>query len=182
MHAHTLRPWLAGFVLAAAITLSPQPGWTQEPAARAEDVATIDAILDALYDVISGPVGVERDWDRMRSLFVPGARLVPTGRTPDGAYQHAVLSVEDYITRAGPQLERLGFREHEIARVLERFGNIAHVFSTYEGFVESSPEPFVRGINSIQLWNDGTRWWIITIFWEPENPDNPLPPRYLPGG
>jgi hypothetical protein len=154
----------------------------ERPAPRPDDVASIDAILTALYDVISGPVGQQRDWDRFRSLFLPGAMLVPTQRAADGRFVHRTMTPEDYAEMSGPSLTQTGFREHEIARVEERYGNIAHAFSTYEAFRGDETESFMRGINSIQLWNDGSRWWILSVFWEAERPDNPLPAKYLPGG
>lgn len=148
------------------------------PAAAPADVGSIDAIIAALYDVISGPAGQPRDWNRMRSLFAPGGRLMPTVGRPEGAFGLRVLEVNDYIATVGPQLERRGFREREIARRVERFGHIAHVFSTYEGRSETD-STVIRGINSIQLMNDGARWWVLSVFWEAERPDNPLPARYL---
>jgi hypothetical protein len=142
-------------------------------------VASIDAILAAVYDVISGPAGQKRDWDRMRSLFVPGARLIPVVQSGNGAAAR-VLSVEDYIARSSPVLEKAGFFERERARRTEAFGHIAQVFSTYESrHNREDRAPFSRGINSFQLLNDGTRWWIVTIFWEAEGPDNPIPAEYL---
>ena len=102
------------------------------PAARADDVKSIDAIVAAVYDVISGPAGQKRDWDRMRSLFVPGARLIPAVASPNGGATARVLDLDGYIQRSGAVLERDGFFEREIARKMEAFGNIAHVFSTYE--------------------------------------------------
>ncbi len=158
----------------------------QEPAAAAiapdpADVASPDAIIAALYDVISGPAGQARDWDRMRSLFIPGARLIPTGRRPDGTAAHRVMSVEDYIQTSGPMLERDGFFEIETNRISERFGNVTHAFSTYESrWLEDDADPFARGINSIQLFHDGARWWIATVMWDSERPDNPIPAKYLP--
>jgi hypothetical protein len=150
------------------------------PAANPADVASIDAILAALYDVISGPAGQKRNWDRMRSLFVPGARLMPTGRRPDGTGGMQVWTVDEYISRVGPRLEEMGFFERELARRTERYGNIVHAFSTYDSKrAASDPQPFARGINSIQLWNDGRRWWVVTVFWEGERPDNPIPEKYL---
>lgn len=147
---------------------------------RASDVQSMDAILAALYDVISGPAGQQRDWDRMRNLFVPGARLIPTVYRPDSVPTLRELSVEDYITRAGPMLEKNGFFETEIARQVERYGGVVHVFSTYESRRQADdPKPFVRGINSIQLFDDGQRWWVVTVFWEAERPDNPIPPKYI---
>lgn len=147
--------------------------------ANPADVASIDSILAAVYDVISGPTGAKRDWDRMRSLFIPGARLIPTNPLPPGGYASRVLSVEDYISRAEPFLQKEAFFEKEVARRTETFGQIAHVFSTYESRHSPEAKPFQRGINSFQLMNDGTRWWIVTIFWQGEDEKNPLPERYL---
>jgi hypothetical protein len=153
------------------------------PAPRTDDVASIDAIMTALYASISGAVGQARDWDRMRSLFIPGARLIPTGRRQDGSGAHTVLTVEDYIRGSGDALVSMGFREIEIARVTEQFGDIAHTFSSYEAYQGEESAPFMRGINSIQLWNDGTRWWVLSIFWQQENEQQPIPEKYLrPGG
>lgn len=157
----------------------PHPVILTVPPARPEDVASIDAIIAALYDVISGPAGQARDWNRMRSLFIPGGRLMPTGVRPDGSVVTRIMEVNDYIATSGPMLERVGFNEREIARRVEQFGHIAHVFSTYEGRTETDAT-VIRGINSIQLLNDGTRWWVVSVYWEAERPDNPLPAQYLP--
>ena len=157
---------------------TPPPGST--PAANPADVATMDSAIAALYDVISGPAGKKRDWNRFRSLFIPGARLIPTGKRQAGGFGSTVIDPEGYITRSSTVLEEQGFFEKEIARRTETFGNIAHVFSTYEAHRKADEkEPFMRGINSIQLMNDGKRWWIVTVFWEAERPDNPLPKKYL---
>jgi hypothetical protein len=166
----------------ATVAAAPAPvvTTTATPPADPADVASVDAILRALYDVISGPAGQRRNWDRMRSLFVPGARLIPTGRRADGTRSMQVWSVDQYISTVGPRLEEGGFFERELARRTERFGNIVHAFSTYDSKrAASDPQPFARGINSIQLWNDGTRWWVVSIFWEGERPDNPIPARYM---
>lgn len=154
---------------------------TQTPAADPKDVATMDSIVAALYDVISGPAGQKRNWDRFRSLFVPGARLIPTGRNPQtGEVASRVRTPEEYITRSAPLLEQNGFFEREISRRTESFGNIAHLFSTYESRHKAEDEkPFARGINSIQLMNDGKRWWVVTIFWQGEDDKTPLPAEYL---
>jgi hypothetical protein len=156
------------------------PAATPAPPANPPDVESVDAILRALYDVISGPAGQRRNWDRMRSLFVPGARLIPTVRRQDGTRSHQVWTVDQYISTVGPRLEEMGFFERELARRTERYGNIVHAFSTYDSKrAASDPQPFARGINSIQLWNDGRRWWVVTVFWESERPDNPIPARYM---
>lgn len=150
------------------------------PAANPVDVASMDSTIAALYDVISGPAGKKRDWNRFRSLFIPGARLIPTGKRQTGEIVSTVVDPEGYMTRSSKVLEEQGFFEKEIARRTETFGNIAHVFSTYEArHKPEDKEPLVRGINSIQLMNDGKRWWIVTVFWQAEAPDNPLPKKYL---
>ena len=168
---------------------------TEQPApkpADPRDVSSPEQIVAALYDVISGPAGKKRDWDRMRSLFIPGARLMPTGpvRPPgtppdaplkgDEEFATSVFDVEGYIERAGKYFAEHGFFEREIARRTERFGHIVHVFSTYDSRHKADdPKPFARGINSIQLMNDGRRWWVVSIFWEGETPQNPIPEKYL---
>lgn len=169
------RPTALAVALAVAV-----PAGTSAQEADPADVSSADAVISALYDVISGPAGEARDWDRFRSLFAEGARLVPTGRAPDGAVRMRVWSPDDYIAAAGAQLERGGFFEREIGRVSETFGNVTHVFSTYDSRrTAEDSEPFARGINSIQLLDDGTRWWIVTVMWDSERPDNPIPAKYL---
>jgi hypothetical protein len=153
---------------------------TAMPSAKPQDVNSIDAIVSVLYDVISGPAG-ERDWNRFRSLFIPEARLIPNGKRPDGSVFHRVSTVEEYVTRAGGSFATQGFFESESSRTMERFGNIAHIFSTYESRHEKGGTPFARGINSIQLLNDGNRWYVVTILWDSERPDNPIPKEYLKG-
>ncbi|MGH7720946.1 MAG: hypothetical protein ACREON_19130 [Gemmatimonadaceae bacterium] len=193
---------LAGAALAAALVAPPlvassldaqQPAqatvaWVPArdsgaTAAKPSDVSSVDNIMKALYDVISGPAGQKRDWNRMRSLFIPGARLIPSRpRREGGGAEVLVLDLEGYITRSGPFLEREGFFETEVARQMESYGNIAHAFSTYESRRTPQEQPFSRGINSIQLLKDGNRWWIVTIYWDSERPDNPIPAQYLRSG
>jgi len=147
------------------------------------DVESIDAIIAATYDVISGPASKPRDWERERSLFYPGARLMPTATVAgsnDVELAPQILDVEGYIARVEPLFEKSGFYETEIARRVESFGSIAHVWSTYESRRDpSDPEPFMRGINSIQLFNDGKRWWVLSIYWQHESRQHPLPEKYL---
>jgi hypothetical protein len=146
------------------------------------DVESIEAIIAAAYDVISGPAGKRRDWNRERSLFYPGARLIPTASVPgrnDVDLEPQILDVEGYIARAEPLL-KAGFYETEVARRIEQFGRIAHVWSTYESRHHlSDPEPFMRGINSFQLFNDGKRWWILSVYWQHESAEDPIPEKYL---
>ncbi len=154
----------------------------ETPAADPADVASVDAIIGAVYDVISGPAGEERDWDRFRSLFVPDARLIPTALNSRGGAQARVLTVEQFVEGSSRVVETNSFYEREVARRTERYGKIAHAFSTSESRREPEGEPFERGINSFQLLKDSERWWIVTIYWEAERADNPIPAKYLRDG
>lgn len=174
--------------LAAALAFSPlahaqqpaaAPVAAATPAANPADVATIDSTIAALYDVISGPAGKERDWNRMRSLFTPEARMMVVGMK-DGAVIGRSMTVEDYIVKNAPNFAKIGFFESEKARTTEVFGQLAHVFSTYEArHATADAEPFARGINSIQLYNDGKRWWVVSLVWRGEDATLKLPERYL---
>jgi len=149
--------------------------------ANPEDVESIDAIIKALYDGISGPAGKKRDWDRERSLYYPGARLIPTGQPNADPIVPQMLNIEGFIARVEPFFEKNGFYEIEIARRTEQFGQIAHVWSTYESKRSlDDPEPFMRGINSIQLFYDGERWWVVSIYWQQEGDMALIPKKYLP--
>src|SRR5262245_15413006 len=161
-------------------TPTPMPS---SPAANPDDVKSMESIIAAVYDVISGPAGKERDWNRFRSLFVNGARLIPTFPAQTGGFASRALTVDEYVQRAQPRMTEEGFYEKEFARRVEQFGQIAHVFSTYESRHKAEDtKPFARGINSIQLMNDGKRWWIVTIFWQGESETTPLPDKYLKSG
>ena len=161
--------------------LALQNAMAQTKEANPADVASIESIMKAVYDVISGEAGQARDWDRFRTLFHKDARMIPSGKNPKTGVTGAnALTPEDYIKRVDPVFAKDGFFEREVARRVEQYGNIAHVFSTYESFRKAGEKtPFMRGINSFQLLNDGKRWWVVTIFWLSETPDNPIPKQYL---
>lgn len=169
-------------VLAFSFNLRAQTADVKPAAKEANpaDVASIDAIMKAVYDVISGDAGQKRDWERFRTLFHKDARLIPSGKNKEGVTNARAFTPEEYITRSSPGMEKDGFFEREIARRVDQYGNIAQVFSTYEAFrKKDDKKPFMRGINSFQLLNDGTRWWVLTIYWQAETPENPIPKQYL---
>jgi hypothetical protein len=144
------------------------------PPAKPDDVNSLDSILKAIYDVISGPAG-DRDWNRFRSLFAPEARLTSATKRKDGSI--FLTDVEGYAGRAGGYFKTHAFYESAIANCVEKFGNIAQVFSSYASRNAPGEKPFARGVNSIQLFNDGKRWWVLSILWDEESPSNPLPPE-----
>jgi hypothetical protein len=153
----------------------------QESKDYSAKVATLDSTLETLYGVISGEKGEARDWELFKYLFKPEAKLIPSGKDQQGVYQVRYMTPEDYIKTSGKWLVDNGFFEKEINRKTHTFGNITQVFSTYEAFKsESDKKPFMRGINSIQLLNDGKRWWVINIYWVQESEENPIPEKYLP--
>jgi hypothetical protein len=178
---------IGGIYNAKAQTTAAPPAAPASPAApaavyqaRAADVQSVDGIVAALYDVISGAAGTPRDWDRMRSLFAPEGRLMAVGARPEGNYVLRRMSVEDYISRNSKAFATMGFFEREAARTTETFGQIVHVFSTYESrHAADDAKPFQRGINSIQLYHDGKRWWIVNVLWRGEDEHLSLPERYL---
>jgi hypothetical protein len=151
---------------------------TLRPKPRAADVDSIDAIVAAVYDVISGPAG-PRDWDRFKSLLLPECRLMPAGHRPDGQDVYRIMDADEYVQRAGRTFLKEGFFETAVANRVERFGTIAHVFSTYEARHDKTAAPFARGINSIQLVKLGDRWWVASIMWDAERPGVTIPDRYL---
>ena len=145
------------------------------PQVPASDIAGIDAAIRGVYEVISGPPGQKRDFDRMRSLFAPGATLKATG--PKGLRGG---SLEDYISRNKDVLEQKGFTERELGRRLEVWGGLATAWSAYDG--RTADGSFhERGINSFQLVKIDGKWLVASILWQEATPDNPLPANLTKG-
>jgi hypothetical protein len=171
------------FICLITITLQAQNDSKKETVEHKIDsslVLNLDSTIKTLYAVISGEKGVERNWKQFTYLFMPDAKLIPSGKDKSGNYQARYMKPEDYIKSSGNWLVENGFFEKEIHRKVDTFGNIAQVFSSYESFYsETDEKPFMRGINSIQLLNDGERWWIINIYWSQETKENPIPEKYL---
>jgi hypothetical protein len=160
---------LALFVAAPAYAQEARP--VAPVVAAQDDRQAIGAAVDAVYAVISGPVGKPRDWARMRTLFTPEARLTPIGsKGPVGG------TVEDYIAKSRELLTKSGFTERELARRVEIYGDLAHVWSSYEGIGTNIR---VRGINSFQLVKVNGRWLVQSILWQAESPARLLPADML---
>ena len=147
---------------------------TTQPAATA-DLAEIDKTVHAVYDVISGPPGQKRDFNRMRSLFAPGATMKAI--SPKGLRGG---TVEDYISRNSAILEKEGFTERELGHRVELWGNLATVWSSYDGRTANGSF-HERGINSFQLVKVDGKWLVASILWQEETPENPLPADLNPG-
>ena len=145
-----------------------------------KSVESIDSTIETLYSVISGDKGVERDWNLFKYLFHKDAKLIPSKTNEEGKTAVNFISPDEYIETSGKWLFENGFHENEIGRTTERFGNIVHVFSSYQSFrTKTDRKPFSRGINSIQLLYDGDRWWILNVYWMSESDNNIIPEKYL---
>jgi len=159
-------PMMTPADLAAKVPI-PKPG----------DVNSLDAIIQAAYASISGPAGT-RDWNRFRSIFLPQARFTEVGKRDDGGTIVISWGVEEFIRDAGAIFAKEPFYENGIVNEPAGYGNMRQILSSYESRRAPGEKPFQRGINSFQVLNDGKRWWIVSIFWDSERPDNPLPEKF----
>jgi len=157
---------MIGLLVAAAVA-------AQSP--NAADFAGVDQALHDVYAVISGPPGQKRDFDKMRSLFAPNAQLRVIG--PKGVRGG---TLDDYIAKSGPILEKEGFTEHELGRRVEVYGNLATAWSSYDGRTASGSF-HERGINSFQLVKVDGKWLVASILWQEESPQFPLPGDMVQG-
>ena len=171
-------------LLAASSTAAAQAGAFLRP----EDVASPEAIVAASYEAVSRRPGENFDWARLISLFLPSARLIPNTEQTGGEFR--VMTAEEfrrwvdewYAENApigGP--DDKGFQEEQIHAVVHRYGDIAHVLSTYQKRFWGAQEILGRGINSFQLVHHDGRWWIAGIVWDEESGAGPIPAEYLPG-
>ena len=142
----------------------------QTPIADDRDVKSEDAIIKAVYSVISGAEGEQRNWNRFRSLFDAKGTLAAVLKNTSGRIISVTMTPEDYITRSGPTLEKYGFFEKETKRKSMRSNGLVNVFSNYESRIKlSDKNPFEKGTNAFQLFTDGTRWYIHSILWQGTN-------------
>jgi len=146
---------------------------------RAEDVSSLDGIIKAFYEVVSGPAGEPRQWSRDRTLYIPGVRFVSMNVNAKGEPVAHVMDHQQFVDSSDDYVTSKGFFEWEIHRETKRFGNIAHIFSTYESHITKDGPVIARGVNSIELFWDGKRWWIADAIWDEEREDNPLPKDLL---
>jgi hypothetical protein len=167
--------------LAQKKATKPAPVKVEKIAPRPEDVSSVDGIVAAFYDVVSGPAGRPRQWSRDRTLYIPEVKFVSIEyRKSDGKPQARVMGHQAYVDSADAGMVREGFFEREIHRVTQTFGSVTHVFSTYEARQSADGAVIARGINSIELFYDGNRWWIAAAQWEDETPAHPVPKEFLP--
>jgi hypothetical protein len=180
MRASLLGPAALGVILSV-----PAATRGQAPAARPADVASPQAVVRAMYEIVTRQPGQPFDWDRLRSLCLPGATMIPNEEQTGGELR--ILSVEDFIAWVDEQMavggpNDMGFQEAEIAQRIELYGDIAQVFSTYQKRVWTDPQILGRGINSIQLVFRDNRWWVVSVVWDEEDGAGAVPAKYLSSG
>jgi hypothetical protein len=186
MHVAKRRAFALRILALAAPILAIAQGGVAGPVqvsvvpARPADVSTIDGIVKAYYEVISGPAGQPREWSRDRSLYPTDVRFVEVSEDKNGKIETRTMTHQQYVDKVDGELVGKGFDEREIHRVTERFGSIANVFSTYESRRTKEGPVIARGINSLQLFHDGARWWIASATWQDETAAHPIPKSYLP--
>jgi hypothetical protein len=170
MHAHTTRN-------PATVNTETKPATIPKP--RPEDVNSPDAIVKAMYECISGPAG-KHNWQRLRSLYLEGGRLIPTGKRLHGDSGLRVMNINEWIEDVQEFFAENDFYETEVMRHMDRFGDIIQAFSTYETRNQPDVAPMARGINVFQLLKHEGRWWIVTVIWANESKDNPIPGEFMP--
>jgi hypothetical protein len=144
-----------------------------------DNVSTLDGIIKAYYDVVTVEKGAKASYERDSLLHWPNVNVGSAGLDKSGKLRFHYMSLKEYHRLSDPYLEKDGFYEKEISRKVENFGGIYHVWSTYESRNSATGPIIERGINSIELFYDGTRFWILGWFYDGERKDNPIPAKYL---
>ena len=98
------------------------------------DVLSIDSIIKASYEVVSGEKGAKRQWQRDKFLHHPKA--VYSYTIDRRKQEQVVMSIGEFQHETDEMVLETAFYEKEINREVRIFGNIAHVWSTYETQLE----------------------------------------------
>jgi hypothetical protein len=167
-------------LVAIALTTASGAISAQGRKARPEDVSTIDGLIKAYYEVVSGPAGSLPDSARDHTIHHPDARITLLDRKPDGTTAATLTTLDGFYRQFGAGPRQKGFYEHEIHRVTQRIGSLVHIWSTYESSETPNGKPYMRGINSIQAFWDGKRFWITSWVFDDERNGNRVPKEYLP--
>ncbi|MEP6800847.1 MAG: hypothetical protein ABJC07_02840 [Acidobacteriota bacterium] len=174
-------PLFAAVLVLASATASGQTMGRREAAPPA-DAASVESAVAAFYASVSHAPEASPNFERMRSIFLYVGMIVPPKSAGEKFTVSDVDSLADRYEKSAARKAATGLIEREIARRTDCFGNVCQVFSTYESrFTQADAKPFERGVHSMQLLRDGRRWWIASVAWDVERPDNPIPAQYLPG-
>ena len=178
MHRFTLSLCLAAVFVAAPALHSQNPA-PQSAAASATcpPTTTLNELIKALDDAVSGPG--DKDRSCLRQIMLPEARLTPIRKASDGRLEPRMLTVDDWID-AVARRGTTPLYERQVKVITETYGHFAHLWSTYE--IRDTPDgkATVTGINSVQAVNDGARWRVLSVLWEPDSTAGPIPEKYKP--
>ena len=169
-----MKNLLFTILLAAAVTIVAQAQTIVSP----KEVATIEAITETGLQIISGPKGQKRDMEKFKALFLPDAQMGGVFFKGDSSFVR-ITTVEKFAERNGPAYEELGFYENVLGLRIERFGNLATAFQTYETRYGKDGKVEARGVNTYQLVFDKGRWWIASLLFTPETEKQKIPAKYL---
>jgi len=147
-----------------------------------EDLSTVDGLIHSLYDAISGPAGQNRNWNVFRNLFAENARMYIAVKDKDSNYSLKIITPEEYAERNKTRFPDIGFNEDELYRITNTYGAGTQIFSTYESHFtnKNGEQEIIKGVNNIQLYFDGERYFIVSIFWDADAKNIEVPDRYLP--
>jgi hypothetical protein len=163
--------------LIAVCALLAGPFIHAQTAASCPSTKTLDDLVKALDDAVSGPT--DKDRTCLRQLLIPEARLIPVSKGKDGAIAPHILTLDDWIARVKAS-GRKEFYEVQVKYPTDVYGHVAHLWSTYEVHPTPEGKPEIRGVNSIQAFFNGNEWKVVEILWQAETPDEPIPSKYLP--
>ena len=158
---------LAGALAGSARAQAPDAG-----CALASDPQGIPAAIDA---AITGTA--DKDRACMKALLIPEARLMFASLGADGAPAYTLQTLDEWIARVKAR-GHVMLEEKQLKFHIERYGNIAHVWSTYA--LSSDGKQNARGINSIQAIKEAGGWRVTGIVVQAESATAPLPKEYLP--
>lgn len=180
------RSWSASVVM-GLLTLAMATPTAAQDYPRPEDVATPEALVAATYESVTRRPGQAFDWERLRSLNLPGSLLVPNVEQRGGEF--GAMTTDEFIAWVDAWYEEnapidgpddRGFAEEEIHSIVRRYGDVAQVISTYQKRYYDSEEILGRGINFITLVFDGERWWVAATLWDEEDAAGKIPAQFLP--
>ena len=166
-------------ILIAVFFFAKPAAHAQQKTAYGDEVGTLDGIIKAYYDVVTVKKGEKVSYERDSLLHVVNASVGMVEKGKDGKVRVRLITLKQFHQNSDAYLEKDGFYEKEISRKVENFGAIYHVWSTYESRNVADGPVIERGINSIELYFDGTRFWILSWVFDNESKEQPIPKKYL---